>query len=126
MIRWKNDFVRLEAAGVLLATLFALPAFAATPPKPTPPPKPTADPSKAWNAKSDENTQILIDVLARQSPEGAGQMGVNGLDEQILDLKPGFLERGIADTEKAVATLKQRLAAEKDPNVRQDLEILIQ
>ncbi len=115
MFRWKNEFVRLAAAGVLLATLFALPALAAT----------AADPSKAWIAKSDQNTQLLIDVLARQSPEGAGQMGVDGLDEQILDLKPGFIERGIADVEKTVVILKQRLAEEKDPNVRQDLEILI-
>lgn len=115
MFRWKNEFVRLAAAGVLLATLFALPALAAT----------AADPSKAWIVKSDQNTQLLIDVLARQSPEGAGQMGVDGLDEQILDLKPGFIERGIADVEKTVVILKQRLAEEKDPNVRQDLEILI-
>jgi hypothetical protein len=122
MIRWKNDFVRLEAAGVLLATLFALPAFAATPAAGS---ATLADASKAWIQKSDQNTQLLIDVLARQSPEGAGQMGVDGLDEQILDLKPGFIERGIADVEKAVTILKQRLAEEKNPNVRQDLEILI-
>jgi uncharacterized protein (DUF885 family) len=101
-----------RAAAVLLAAVFSLPAaFAATP---------------AWVAKSDQNAQVLLDVLARQSPEGAGQLGVSGLDEQITDLSPGFVERGIADTEKAVATLKQRLAGETDKDVRQDLEILIQ
>jgi hypothetical protein len=112
MIR-SRTFVR--AAG-LLAAVFALPAL----------PVRAADAPKAWVAKSDQNTQVLLDVLARQSPEGAGQLGVSGLDEQITDLTPGFVERGIADTEKAVATLKERLAAEKDPDVRQDLAILIQ
>jgi hypothetical protein len=130
MIRWK-EFVRRPLGGALLATVFALPALAAAPAYPAAPApsantsKP-ADAPKAWIARSDQNTQVLLDVLARQGPEGAGQMGVSGLDEQIFDLTPGFIERGIADTEKAVAILKQRLAEEKDPNVRQDLEILIQ
>ncbi|HEV7517173.1 MAG TPA: DUF885 domain-containing protein [Thermoanaerobaculia bacterium] len=101
-------------AGAFLAAICSLPALAA----------PAAP--KAWVAKSDQNAQVLLDVIARQSPEGAGQLGISGLDEQIFDLSPGFVERGIADTEKAVATLKERLVAEKDPDVRQDLAILIQ
>jgi Bacterial protein of unknown function (DUF885) len=118
-----------RAAGALLALFAALavlpahPANAANaanaaPAGAPPPPKP-------WVAKSDQNAQILLDVIARQSPEGAGELGVDGLDEQITDLSPGFLERQYADTGKAVATLKERLAAETDPDVRQDLEILI-
>lgn len=65
-------------------------------------------------------------MLARQSPEGAGQLGIPGLDEEIFDLKPGFVERSREQIRQAAATLRQRLAAEKDPKVRQDLEILIQ
>jgi hypothetical protein len=82
--------------------------------------------AETWVERSDANSQILIDVLAHQSPEGASQLGVPGLDEEIFDLKPGFIERSREEVRKAAGTLRQRLAAEKDPKVRQDLEILIQ
>lgn len=82
--------------------------------------------AETWVERSDKNTQVLLDVLARQSPEGAGQLGVPGLDEEIFDLKPGFVERSREQIRQAADTLRQRLASEKDPKVRQDLEILIQ
>jgi hypothetical protein len=128
MTRW-NAFVRRTPTGAVLAAglcLAALPATAATSATPATPAIAARPTTPAWVAKSDQNAQVLLDVLARQSPEGAGQMGVSGLDEQIVDLSPGFVERGIADALKATAILKQRLAGEKDPDVRQDLEILIQ
>jgi Bacterial protein of unknown function (DUF885) len=78
----------------------------------------------SWVQRSDQNAQILLEVQARFAPENAGQIGVPGLDEEILDLKPGFNERSQAALEKAAATLKERLAQEKDPPVRQDLQIL--
>ena len=81
--------------------------------------------AETWVERSDRNAQVLIDVLARFSPESAGQLGVPGLDEEITDLKPGFTERSREATRGAVATLRQRLAEEKDPAVRQDLQILI-
>jgi uncharacterized protein (DUF885 family) len=98
----------LAAAALLLA---AFPAAAA--------------PAPSWVQRSDENAQVLLEVLARFGPEGAGQLGIPGLDEQILDLTPGFEERAAAATRKAAGQLRQRLAAEKDPAVRQDLQILI-
>jgi hypothetical protein len=101
----------------ILAASVASPLRAETAAKPAAPP--------AWVQRSDENAQILLAVLARFSPEGAGQLGVPGLDEEILDLKPGFNERSRAALEQATATLKARLAQEKDPAVKQDLQILI-
>jgi hypothetical protein len=86
----------------------------------------SAHAADTWVERSDRNAQVLLDVMARQSPEGAGQLGVPGLDEEILDLKPGFVERGREEIRKARETLKQRLASETDPKVKQDLEILIQ
>jgi hypothetical protein len=83
-------------------------------------------PAETWVERSDANAQVLIDVMARLSPEGAGQLGVPGLDEQVLDFKPGFLERNRVAIQAARDTLKQRLASESDPKVKQDLEILIQ
>lgn len=106
-------FRSFRSAAVLgaLAVLAAAPVPAAT--------------AETWVERSDANAQVLIDIMARQSPEGAGQLGVPGLDEQILDLKPGFMERGRAAIQEARDTLKQRLASETDPKVKQDLEILI-
>jgi hypothetical protein len=76
--------------------------------------------------KSDQNTRILLDQIARFAPESAGELGVPGLDEQILDRTPGFQERAKAASRKTREELSRRLAAETDPRVRQDLEILIQ
>ncbi len=84
--------------------------------------------AETWIERSDANTQVLLEILARQSPEGASQLGIDGLDEQIFDLKPGFNERNRAEIQKGVAALRQRLASETDPTdakVKQDLEILI-
>jgi hypothetical protein len=78
-----------------------------------------------WVVRSNENTQVLLAVLARFGPEGAGRIGVNGFDEQIIDLKPNVNERANQATREAIQVLKGRLATEKDPLVRQDLEILI-
>ncbi len=86
----------------------------------------TAAPTKpAWVEKSDQNSQVLIDLFARLGPEGASQFGVDGYDEKISDFTSGFVERQNEETRKAVAELQRRLAEEKDPAVRQDLEILI-
>ena len=80
---------------------------------------------QAWVKQSDENAQIALAVFARYWPEYAGQRGVVGLDENILDLNPGVYDRQLADTRQAAADLRARLPATADPRVRQDLEILI-
>lgn len=103
---------RLAGALLLVASALSGAAFAqASPP--------------AWVAKSDQNTQVVLEALAKAAPEGAGQLGIDGLDEEIFDLKPGFEERADASNHKVAETLRQRLAAEKEPLVRQDLEILL-
>lgn len=86
------------------------------------PPMPSRAP---WIAKSDASAQLLLQVFARFSPEGAGQIGVAGLDEQVLDLQPRLYERTEAATKEALAELDRRRATETDPLVRQDLDILI-
>jgi len=79
----------------------------------------------AWVAKSDQNTQIVLEALARFNPEAAGDLGISGLDEEILDLMPGFDNRATEASQQVRAELARRLAAETDPPVRQDLQILI-
>jgi hypothetical protein len=79
----------------------------------------------AWIVESNQNAQVLVEAVARFLPEGAGQWGVNGLDDQILDLKPGFVDRQKQTAKDCIGTLRSRLTKAKDPRVRQDLEILI-
>jgi hypothetical protein len=100
---------RLLAGALALAAL-AAPALAAPP---------------AWVAKSDQNAQLLLDHLAHFAPEGAGELGVPGLDEQIFDLTPGFEQREEAAARQVREELRSRRGKETDPRVRQDLEILL-
>ena len=86
----------------------------------------TAADAPGWVEKSDANAQIVLEVLAEFNPEGAARLGVDGLDEAIIDFRPGLYERSRSTSEAVLAELRQRLAAEKQPRVRQDLEILIQ
>ena len=78
-----------------------------------------------WVKQSDENARIALAVYARYRPESAGRSGVAGLDENILDLKPGVYDRYLADVKQAAADLRARLTVTTDPRVRQDLAILI-
>lgn len=79
----------------------------------------------AWIARSNLNAQILVENLARLSPESAGRLGVPGYDDKITDLTPGLEERTRTSLTAARDELARRLLAETDPLVRQDLEILI-
>ena len=86
----------------------------------------SAQPSDtSWVAQSNKHAQILLDILAKFGPEGAGQFGVEGLDEQIADISEAAQKAGRAEVEAARTKLQQLIATEKHPLVRQDLEILI-
>jgi hypothetical protein len=80
---------------------------------------------QAWVARSNQHARILLDVMARLSPENAGRTGVEGLDTAITDISPGFEERAVAANRKAVTQLEAALASEADPQVKQDLQIMI-
>lgn len=80
---------------------------------------------QAWVVKSNENARLLLDVMARYSPESAGNLGVSGLDEKITIPDVHNRERARHDTRAVLAIFKDRLDKEKDPLVKQDLEILI-
>src|SRR5579864_6286137 len=96
----------------LLVFLLALPLIAQTTP--------------AWVQKSNESAQLLIEIAARYSPESAARAGVTGLDESITVITPDRPQRVRADYAAARKELESRLAAEKDPLIRQDLQILIE
>jgi uncharacterized protein (DUF885 family) len=90
--------------------------------RPAPTPRQAAP---QWVPRSNEHARVLLAVTARFVPEQAAQLGMESVDEQILDLRPRFVERQWQATEEAIAALRKRLADEPHPIVRQDLEILI-
>lgn len=97
-------------AAVLIVALVAPAAFAAEP---------------SWIEESNRHAQILLDVMARYNAESAASFGVEGHDNEILDVKPRNSERQEADLAAAIAKLEQLRSAAADPLVKRDLEILI-
>jgi hypothetical protein len=78
-----------------------------------------------WIQRSNAIAEILLGVQARFLPELASRYGVERVDDQILDLKPGHGERYRAALRDAIATIETRGGAETDPRVRRDVAILI-
>lgn len=109
-----NTSKRVLLAAILAGAGVATAAQAATAPKPP-----------AWVAQSNANAQILLKVMAEFGPEQAGQMGVDGLDAQATNLPPDLIERVNKAVDGAEAQLKARLAKTTQPQVKQDLQILI-
>src|SRR3954463_7260832 len=101
-----------------LAVLFLACSHAA----PAPPPQAGAS---DWIARSNQNAQLLLDVQAKFAPEFAARTGVAGIDDRITDFAPGRRERQRHAIGQAVSVLVERQKAEQDPNVGEDLAILI-
>src|SRR5262245_39649945 len=78
-----------------------------------------------WVAESNQHTQLVLEANARFNPEGSAQLGIEGLDDQIADLKPQLYERQMATSNDIVAELRKRLEQTTHPLVRQDIQILI-
>ncbi|WP_114241301.1 DUF885 domain-containing protein [Dyella sp. C9] len=79
----------------------------------------------SWVDRSNTDAKVLLDVLARFNPEFASQIGVPGYDDKVVDLKPDVDVRQRAALVEAKGKLEKLLAAEKDINVREDLQIMI-
>lgn len=84
-----------------------------------------AQPRPAWIERSNENAKILSALNSKYLPEEASASGDSAFDEQITVLSLDRYRLARADYGQARTELAARLAAEKDPLVRQDLEILI-
>jgi hypothetical protein len=79
-----------------------------------------------WVQTSNAQAQPVLDVLAKYNPEAAGRYGLDHYDEAILDLLPQVYERSRDDTRRVLGRLESRLADERHPKVKQDMQILIQ
>jgi len=111
-----SDSVRALLATLLLAASTVSAADTASAPVP---------PDRAWVARSNAEATPLLQLIAKYAPESASGLGVEGFDAEVLDLKPGIEERFAADAKQVSAGYEARIAAEQDPRVRQDLQILL-
>ncbi len=78
-----------------------------------------------WVSRSNENSKLLLNVLAKWSPEDASQLGVEGYDTAISDFTRDTFDTKAGDLRGAAAEFRRRHATEADVKVRQDLEILV-
>ena len=104
----------MRAKLLSLAILLAIaPAFAAT------------QAPQDWVARSNRDAQPLLQARADFAPEGASSIGLAGYDDRVTDLGPRYGERSRAASARVRKQLQDELAKETDPNVRQDLQIMI-
>ena len=78
-----------------------------------------------WVAISNVETTHVLEAQAKFSPEDASDAGLTQYDGLVSDLGPNINARYIAAMETTRAQIKTRLDGEKNPQVRQDLEILL-
>ncbi|HEX6928999.1 MAG TPA: DUF885 domain-containing protein [Gammaproteobacteria bacterium] len=107
--------IRFNAKGAAAVTMALAMAVAGTP----------ALAAQDWVAKSDAHTKVRLTMDATFNPEQAANTGLDGYDEGIFDLTPGVNERYENALRGVLAQHEKALQAEKNSNVRQDLQILI-
>ncbi len=80
---------------------------------------------QAWIKKSNSYTQKLLDIEAHFEPEQASEQGLAKYDTFIADPSLAAEKAERKDSEAVVAKLVEALKKETDPNVVEDLNILI-
>ena len=79
----------------------------------------------AWIEESNRYAQWLLDAQAVYAPENAANLGVEGHDGDVLDLKPRYDERQETELAAVAAKLDAARATVSDDRVKQDLQILV-
>ncbi len=105
------------AASLLVANFGGAqtPASAATP---------AIAPQPEWVARSNQYTQMLLDVQLKHSPEGGSREGLAKYDPLITDASRADEIVQRKELEDILANLKKVEAKEKNKDVREDLEIV--
>jgi hypothetical protein len=106
---------RMTAAALLCAVSFA--AISQQP-------SDTRGSDKSWISRSNDYTNMVLDVQLEHSPEGRSQEGLSKFDGRISNptLSDELAER--RELEAVVAKLKAAQTTEADKRVREDLQIL--
>lgn len=78
-----------------------------------------------WVDESNRHAMSVLDVFGQFEPERAAELGAEGYDEAVLDLKPKVFERRQRSMRKLIARLERKHTAASHPKLAQDLSILI-
>jgi len=80
---------------------------------------------KDWVANSDVHTRFLLDKIGKYAPEAFGEMGGQGLDEMISQISDDFDTKTLRTLRDLILEMEERNKRETHPEVRKDLDILI-
>ena len=80
---------------------------------------------KDWVANSDVHTRFLLDKIGKYAPEAFGEMGGQGLDEMISQISDDFDTKTLRTLRDLILEMEARNKRETHPEVRKDLDILI-
>jgi len=122
--RHLSAWAALAAAGTLSVLCAALRAAPQQSPA-LPPPAAAAKPDRGWIQRSNEFTNLLLDVTKKHSPEAASAQGLSQYDELISQPSKQDEDAAMAETKAVQAKLTAAIATEHDRYVLQDLAILL-
>ena len=80
---------------------------------------------RAWIEASDRYSKPLLETLGGFFPEWMSELGLERYDTAVRDLQPRRVERADAALGAMAARLRAARLNERDPRVREDLEILL-
>ena len=80
---------------------------------------------RAWIEASDRYSNQLLETLGAFYPEWMSELGLERYDTAVRDLQPRRVERADAALGAMAARLRAARLNERDPRVREDLEILL-
>ena len=86
---------------------------------------PATGPAPSWIARSNAFTQQVLDIQIKYSPEEASSEGLAKYDTEIGDVSKAAEDAQRKEEEAAVDKLEVALKTEKDQNVAEDLQIII-
>jgi uncharacterized protein (DUF885 family) len=109
--------LRLTTLLLLAAPIFAL--------EPGPTTGLPDTPQPAWIVRSNAFTQQILDIQIKYSPEQASSEGLAKYDTEIGDVSKAAEDAQRKEEEAAVDKLEVALRTEKDQNVAEDLQIII-
>src|SRR5437660_6134627 len=81
---------------------------------------------RAWIEASDRYSNQLLGTLGAFFPEWMSELGLERYDTEVRDLQPRHVERADAALGAMAARLRAARLKERDPRVREDLDLLVE
>lgn len=103
---------------ILTAALITTPAFAQDD-------KPDEAPDKNWISISNNYTKMLLDVEMKHRPESGSEQGLSEYDNKVAQPTLADEDQQRKEMEAVVAKLKTAAWQQKQPEVAQDLQIIL-